>query len=282
VNQVGSASAPATTANLGPAFDVIALAIALRCRVEAVMADDWSITHHGDHRPATGEEDGILLAARHAVGDRPLAIGVETDIPMGRGLGSSAAAFVAGTAAALRAVGDDAAPDRVFRLAAELEGHADQVGASVYGGLLLMSAEGIPMSLPLHPSLRIVVAIPDSRLATVEARAVIPKVHPHDVVLRSLSRVSSLTAGLITGNPDLLAAAHGDEVHELHRADLSPEVEVLKGIARNAGAFHAARSGAGPSVVAVTSLEAADRVAAAIEENGATAINKPMETTGLV
>ncbi len=282
MKQVESASAPATTANLGPAFDVIALAIGLRCRVEAVMADAWTIEHRSDHRPVVGEGDGILAAARHAVGDRPLAMTVESQIPMGRGLGSSAAAFVAGTAAALRAVGDDASPDRVFRIAAELEGHDDQVGASVYGGLVLVPAEGPPLRLPLHPTLRAVIAIPESRLATAEARAVIPSAHPHDVVLRSLARVSSLTAGLITGDPDLLAASHGDEIHESHRADLSPEVEVMKNVARRAGAHHAARSGAGPSVVAVTTVETADQVAAALAETGATVINQPMETTGLV
>jgi len=282
VKHVASASAPATTANLGPAFDVIALAIGLRCRVEAVVADAWTVDHQNDHRPAKGEGDGILVAARHAVGDRPLAMTVRTDIPMGRGLGSSAAAFVAGTAAALRAVGDDASPDRVFRIAAELEGHDDQVGAAVYGGLVLVPAEGLPMRLPLHPNLRAVIAIPESKLPTVEARAVIPKTHPHDVVLRSLSRVSSLTAGLITGDAGMLAASHGDEIHESHRAELSPEVEVMKDVARRAGAHHAARSGAGPSVVAIASVDTADRVAAALVETGATVINEPMDTAGLV
>jgi homoserine kinase len=80
----------------------------------------------------------------------------------------------------------------------------------------------------------------------------------------------------------MLEAAYGDEIHESHRAELSPEVEVLKDVARHAGAYHAARSGAGPSVVAITHLETADRVAAALVENGAMVINKPMETTGLV
>lgn len=282
MNQVASASAPATTANLGPAFDVIALAIGLRCRVEAVEAEAWTIEHQSDHRPAPTEGDGILAAAHHAVGDRPLAMTVDSQIPMGRGLGSSAAAFVAGTAAALRAVGEDASPDRVFRIAAELEGHDDQVGASVYGGLILVPAEGLPMRLPLHPNLRAVIAIPESKLATVEARAVIPKTHPHEVVLRSLARVSSLTAGLITGDPGMLAASHGDEIHESHRAELSPEVEMMKNVARQAGAHHAARSGAGPSVVAIASVESADRVAAALAETGATVINEPVETTGLV
>ena len=282
MSRPATASAPATTANLGPAFDVIALAVALRCSVTAVEADQWAIEHLSEHRPAKGEGDGVMAAARHAVGDRPLSLSVDTRIPLGRGLGSSAAAFVAGAAAALRAVGEDASPDRVFRIAADLEGHDDQVGASVYGGLVLVPAEGLPMRLPLHPSLRAVIAIPDSKLPTAEARAVIPPVHPHDVVLRSLSRVSALTAGLMTGDPAMLAAAHGDEIHESHRAELSPEVEAMKDVARQAGAHHAARSGAGPSVVAITGVDRADAVAAALAATGATVINEPMETTGLI
>ena len=282
MNQVVSASAPATTANLGPGYDVIALAVGLRCQVKAAPADEWSVRHLSEHQPTAGEGDGVLVAAQRAVGERPLALTVETQIPLGRGLGSSAAAFVAGTAAALRAVGDDAAPDRVFRLAAEMEGHDDQVGAAVYGGLVLVPAEGLPIRLPMHPSLRALVAIPETKLPTSEARAVIPPEHEHDVVLRSLSRVSALTAGLISGDAQLLAAAHGDEIHESRRAELSPEVEVLKDVARGAGAFHAARSGAGPSVVAITSIDTADDVASALAAAGATVVNEPMDTTGLI
>jgi homoserine kinase len=197
-------------------------------------------------------------------------------------LGSSAAAFVAGAAAALRAVGEEASPDRVFRIATELEGHADQTGAAVYGGLVIVPAEGLPKRLPLHPSLRPVVAVPGTRLPTYRARAVLPTEYSIDVVIRSLGRVSGLTAGLITGDLDLLSSAHGDEIHEASRADLSPEVVELMDVARRAGAAHAARSGAGPSVVAFATAETADRVAGAFRQAGADVINDPMDTTGLI
>ena len=80
----------------------------------------------------------------------------------------------------------------------------------------------------------------------------------------------------------MLAAAHGDEIHESHRAALSPEVDVMKDVARRAGAHHAARSGAGPSVVAITSVDHADAVASALADAGAMVVNEPMDTTGLV
>lgn len=181
-------------------------------------------------------------------------------------MGSSTAAFVAGAAAALRAAGEEAAPDRVFRIATDLEGHADQTGAAVYGGLVIIPAEGLPMRLPLHPSLRPVVAVPDARLPARRARAVLAEELPLDLVIRSLGRVTGLTAGLITGDPGMLATAHGDEIHEAPRAGLSPEVGQLMDVARQAGALHVARSGAGPSVLALTTADTADRVAGAFRE----------------
>lgn len=223
-----------------------------------------------------------MAAARRAVGDRPLEMEVENSVPLGRGLGSSAAAFVAGAAAALRAHGEEAVPDRVFRIAADMEGHPDQAAAAVYGGLVLVPAEGMPMRLPIHPSLRPIVAVPDTRLATPEARAVLPEQYDRSVMIRTMSRVAALIAGLTTGDPNMLAAAHGDEVHEAWRASLSPEVGEMINIARRAGALHAARSGAGPSVVAFVTQEDADNVARALGDWGAEIIDDPVETTGLI
>ena len=282
MNQPATASAPASTGNLGPAFDCLALALAPRCIVEATRSDEWSVEHTGEHLPGPREDDGVLAAARRAVGDRPLAMRVSTKIPRSRGLGSSGAAFVAGTAAALRAVGEDASPDRVFRIAAGLEGHPDQVAASVYGGLVLIPAEGPPIRLPMHPTLRPVVAVPDVRLPTKEARAVVPFRYPRDVVVRSLGRVAALTAGLITGDPQMLASAHGDEIHEAPRDAISPDVAKLIDVARRAGALHAARSGAGPSVLAIATVDSVDRVVSAFNEWGVDVINAPVETTGLI
>lgn len=282
MSEMASASAPATAANLGPGFDCVGLALSPRCMVKAQPADEWAVLHVGPYSPPPGEGDAVLAAARHTVGERPLALEVDAQIPMGKGIGSSAAAFVAGVAASLRAVGEEAAPDRVFRLAAELEGHADQVGAAVYGGLVVVPGEGIPIRLPLHPSLRPIVAIPETRLPTHKARAILPETYPIDVVIRSLGRMSTLTAGLITGDPALLAASHGDEIHEAPRADLSPEVGHMMETARRAGAVHAARSGAGPSVIAIATRESADRVAAALAEEGATVVNEPIDTVGLI
>lgn len=282
MNDWSSASAPATTANLGPAFDTIALALSPRCVVRARMSDDWKISHVGMHRPTDLESDGVVAAARQAVGDRPLEIEVDNQVPLARGIGSSAAAFVAGAAAAMRAVGEEDALDRVYRIAAEMEGHADQAAAAVYGGMQLIPAEGMPLRLPFHPSLRPVVAVPEMKLATQEARAVLPTSYGSGVVIRSVARTAALVAGLISGDPEMLAAAHGDEIHEAPRDAMSPDVGKLIEVAKRAGALHAARSGAGPSVLAIATLDTMDQVASAFREWGVEVIADPIETRGLI
>lgn len=246
------------------------------------MSDEWSVDHTGEHRPGGNDHDGVVAAARHAIGERPLALEIDNQVPLARGIGSSAAAFVAGAAAAIRAIDEEASPDRVYRIAAEMEGHDDQVAAAVYGGLVLAPAEGMPLRLPIHPTLRPVVAVPETRLPTHEARAILPDTYARDVIIRTVARASALTAGLITGDPEMLGAAHGDEIHEAPRDALSPDVGKLIDVARRAGALHAARSGAGPSVVAIATVEDAARVAGAFREWGVEVINGPVETRGLV
>jgi homoserine kinase len=189
---------------------------------------------------------------------------------------------VAGIAAALRLTGEDVSPDRVYRLSVELEGHADNVAAAVYGGLALVPAEGLPLRLPIYPALQVVIAVPGHHLPTEHARSVIEPAHPHDRVLRSLSRVSALTAGLITGDPALLGAAHGDEIHERARDGISPEVAGLIDVAKGAGALHAARSGAGPSVIAICTAESREKVAEAFGAEGVEVLTPHLATTGLV
>lgn len=163
-----------------------------------------------------------------------------------------------------------------------MEGHSDNVAAAVYGGLTLVPAEGMPLRLPIHPALQLVVAVPQRNLPTEQARRVIDSVHPQDRVLRSLARVAALTSGLITGDPALLAAAHGDEIHEQPREDISPEVSGLIEIGKRAGALHAARSGAGPSVIAFCTAETRERVVAAFGEAGVDVLTPLLASTGLV
>ncbi|MDF1594745.1 MAG: homoserine kinase [Acidimicrobiia bacterium] len=263
---MAEATAPGSSANLGPGFDTLALALEITCRVVAVRAPEWMVSHHGPHAPAPGDDDAVLLAARTAVGaENPLKLEVYNEIPLGRGLGSSAAAFVAGAAAGLRAVDQQADTAVVLRLASDLEGHADNVAASVFGGLVA-AVGSLAQPLVLHPSLRLVIAVPSRRLPTKWARQALPEIVEHDVAARSVARVVALVEAFRTADPRLFAAAAGDELHEAPRGPLFPEAEDLMFTARSAGAVHTCWSGAGPSILAVVDGDGVEAVATALRE----------------
>ena len=276
-----TASAPASSANLGPGFDTIALALDLRCVVRAEHASAWSIAHEGPEVfKGDGADDAILSAAQR-VSDRPLRLAVENQIPISRGLGSSAAAFAAGSLAAMRANGADPDHDELFAVVRELEGHPDNAAAAVYGGLVAV-AEGEVVPLGLSIDLVSVVAVPAVELRTKDARRVLPTAHDLGVVSRTLGRFVGLVEGLRTGSAELLALAAGDEVHEMPRMELDPGVTQLMAVARRSGALHACWSGAGPSVLSFTTSEAQQDLVAALEselgEGGRVLVLTPDQT----
>ncbi|HEX2367666.1 MAG TPA: homoserine kinase [Acidimicrobiia bacterium] len=256
------ATAPASSANLGPGFDTLALALDIRCRVTAQPADRWCIEHVGDERPTSGEDDLVLTAARHTAGtERPLALVVENGIPMGRGLGSSAAAATAAAAAAASVAGIHMGHDALLPLVASLEGHPDNAAAAVYGGLVAVGPGGTVARLELHPSLRPLLAVPDHGLPTTRARAALPETVSRAVAARSVARTVMLVEGLRLADRALLEEASGDELHERPRRHLHPEAEVLIAAAKRAGALHACWSGAGPAVLALVDRAETERVA---------------------
>jgi homoserine kinase len=250
---MAEASAPASSANLGPGFDTLALALDLRCRVVAEAAADWQVDHEGSHSPGPGSHDAVLTAAQVAVGtDRPLHLTVRSEIPVARGLGSSAAVRAAGALAAWRATGSAPNRNQVFELVAGLEGHADNAAATVFGGLQAVTIAGKAYPLALHPDLLPVVAVPHSVLLTSDARAALPDSFSRPAAVGSIQRVVALIEGFRTGDPDLLAAAAGDEIHEGPRTSLNPVAADLMEVALGAGALFACWSGAGPSVLALS------------------------------
>lgn len=261
-----TASVPASSANLGPGFDTLALALDLRCEVRAYPAGEWSVTHTGP-QPYAGPPDGdAVLAAARRVSERPLRLEVSNRIPLCSGLGSSAAAHAAGALAGLRAAGEDPDHDRLFAYVKDLEGHPDNAAAAVYGGLVAVVAASV-VSLTLSPELVPVLAAPGFEMPTPDARKAVPAEVGVEAVVRTLGRVTALVEGLRTGSARLLDLARGDELHETPRAALHPGAARLMEGAAAAGARYVCWSGAGPSVLALAHRQDAARIADAIESS---------------
>ena len=260
------ASAPASSANLGPGFDCLAVALEIRCRVKARRAEKWVVEHVGAHTPPRGSSDAVLDGARSAVGiEHPLSMEVDNQIPIGSGLGSSAAAYAAGMAAASRCMEEPVDFDQIFHKVAALEGHPDNAAATVFGGLVLVGAEGSVHRLRLNQRFGILVLVPTFRLFTSESRRVVAGTFDLRTVIGSLSRMGSLVVGLTTGKSDMLSSALGDQIHESSRNRLQPLVGDFIDAALGAGAVYAAWSGSGPSVLVLTESGETDKVALGIQ-----------------
>ncbi len=245
----GSATAPASSANLGPGFDCLGLAFEVRCRVEATPSDDWLVEELGTTfvpKPT----DYVRRVVAEGVG-RPMRLVINSEVPRSRGLGSSSAVMVATVAAAMRAVGEEPKSEYLFELVAGIEGHGDNAGAAVYGGLVAV-ADGTLRRLELSPELSFVFGIPNEPLKTAKARLALPEEMSRRGAARNVARAVFLVDGLRTGDGEALAMAGGDEIHENHRSALSPITGEMMQAARGAGALHVSWSGAGPTAMAIT------------------------------
>ncbi|MEN8235546.1 MAG: homoserine kinase [Actinomycetota bacterium] len=256
------ASAPATSGNLGPGYDVLGLALDLRCVVDAVPADQMTVDD-GDG-PVPLEPGDMLFSAVTAAVGRPMALTVDNAIPRARGLGSSSAVMTAAAAASVRAQGREPDRQRIFEIVAAIEGHADQAAPAVWGGLYAVGVNG-PHRLEISERLIPIVGIPNTRLSTKRARQVVPTDVPIEMAVRNMSRSVLLIEGLRTANRDALNGAQGDEFHEEPRTPLSPVTTRMVQAARTAGALHTAWSGAGPTAIAFATEETRVAVWAALD-----------------
>ncbi len=276
---------PASSGNVGPGFDVLGLALDITNEVIAETAPGQGVS------VVLGENDDPSLHTRNNMvvrgyesGCDELGIGEDARgavltctnrIPLQRGLGSSAAAAVSGVLAALALHGTPEDPDQVIDIATELEGHPDNVAASVLGGLAVCTSNGPRAMVMPHPGLRAVVFVPEQKLATSEARAVVPTEFSRADAVYNLGRAALLVYA-IASEPRLLSTAMEDRWHQPQRTPLIPHLPALMAAARGAGAFGAALSGAGPSVLALAGGDTAAAVGDAMA-NAAKAAGVPGE-----
>jgi homoserine kinase len=267
-------SAPATSANLGPGFDALGLALALRNEawLEEAPAVEVRVDGEGAASLHAGADNVVARGARMAFDAagrsfRGVRIRCVNRIPLARGLGSSAAAWVCGLAGANALLGGPLDADALLALATRAEGHPDNVAAALLGGLTVSCADGdrvLAVSLPVAASVRFVVLVPEAESSTREARAVLPDAVPRRDAVFNVQRVSLLLAALGAGRGDLLGPAMADKLHQPYRLKLFPWMEAVQAAAAGAGAAGCALSGAGSAILAAT-LGPPDPVARAME-----------------
>jgi homoserine kinase len=270
---------PASSANLGPGFDSFALALPLLAEFELRPARAWSVTVEGDGQGVPADDANLFVisarAAAKAAGREIAAQHVtqRSAIPIARGLGSSAAAIVGGAVAANALLGEPFDRRSLLRIASEVEGHADNVAAALYGAFTVaLPDDGGPVAtrLVFPRTWRICLLIPGRPLSTEEARAVLPAQVSREDAVFNVAHAATLIAAVMRADGALLAIAMADRLHQAARTKLVPALTEVIAAAREAGAFGAALSGAGPSVLAVAPARLAARVVSAMEEAAAT------------
>ena len=279
---------PASTSNLGAGFDCVGVAIdrwlTMSATIEPDAAESVRVERAGSLRGLTVavEHDRIVAAFRSACDaaqrgvPHGLVLRATSDIPVARGLGSSAAASIAGAAAAnalLRLGLDD---HRLLELCVGLEGHPDNVVPAMHGGATLAvgiatddEAGGsarrvVTAPIELHAELALAIAVPDFEVETAYMRAALPRNVPHGVAVRAAALGAALVSGLTSGNPGMLALALDDVLHVPYRRALVRGYDAVTAAALEAGAFGATLSGSGSSLCAVAPRVAVHDVAAAM------------------
>jgi homoserine kinase len=273
---------PASSANLGPGYDVMAAAVSMHLELEVAETGEFSFDPGGAEVP-TGRENLIVRAFESLRPADGIAFRLSSEIPLARGLGSSAAAIVAGLFAADHLFELGLSKDEMVARAARLEGHPDNVAASILGGFVICGTEAGNRRVADHPhdgvvktpvaarfdppgGLEGIVVIPPEEVSTERAREAIPAEVPLDDAVANVSAASRLVLGLHTADLDLIAAGLADAIHQPRRRDLYPRSMELVDSARETGALGATISGAGPAVLVWTTVEDAGKVASQLKD----------------
>lgn len=272
-------SLPGTSANLGPGFDAVGLALSMRLTVEAQVAAGFQIEATGRDAALCGElEHNLILETYRDVLTRagaevvPLHVKLHNEIPLGMGCGSSAAALLAGVALADHFGGLRLGDTGIVAEASRLEGHPDNVAACWYGGFTVSAQDGEVISVATFGAdpdgaggWEMLLAVQPASLATTKARALLPESYSKADAIFNVQRVSLLVAAFAQGRMDLLRTAMQDRMHQPYRVEVCPLLKKLLPLLSEPEIAGVALSGAGPSVLVflageTTMLEAETRI----------------------
>lgn len=255
---------PASTANLGPGFDALGMALGLYNEIEVELTGiGLTLTVEGEGAEKLQPLRERNLVAR-SVTETLLRLGVRPEglrvrmlnrIPLSRGLGSSSAAAMGGVAAAVALAGAPLGPEAMLDLALPYEGHPDNIAPALLGGLTvstLVEGQVKCVKLPVPEGLRAVAVIPEFHLSTAKARRALPPTVPRADAVFNVGRATLLLAALQAGRLDLLREATRDRLHQPYRAPLVPGMEEVLAEGTRAGALACFLSGAGPTLLALT------------------------------
>ena len=250
---------PASTANLGPGFDSVGLALNRYLQLEVTQSDEWMFSFEGPNLEGiSSSTDNLIYEIAKTIADEYDAqlpachVTVTSGIPLGKGMGSSAAAIVAGIQLANTIANLNLSREEVARHASAIEGHPDNAGASVYGGLVI-GTHGEQGTFITHGEVYdvdIVMMVPSQQLLTKKARGILPEVIPFSEAVQASAISNVLVAAILTNNWPLAGEMMvRDLFHQPHRIDLVPGLENIVKTIKNYGAYGAALSGAGPTLI---------------------------------
>ena len=259
---------PASSANLGPGFDVLAAALALHLELVVTETGEFSVDTGGDPLPA--DRTNLCVRAFEALHPADgLRFEVRSTIPLARGLGSSAAAIVAGLMAADHMYELGLGRDEVYARAVELEGHPDNVGAALYGGFVACPRPepgSLPAPVRLEPpeGVEAILVIPADEVPTSSARAALPDEVPLGAAIDNVAAAAQLTLGIERSDLALIRRGLEDRLHQPYRRSLYPRSMELVAEATELGALGATISGAGPTVLVWSFWQDTGKVAKAL------------------
>ena len=260
---------PASSANLGPGYDAMAAAVSLHLELEVEETGEFSLDP-GGLDVSTGRDNLVVRAFESLHPADGISFRLRSEIPLARGLGSSAAAIVAGLFAADHLFELALSKEEMLGRATALEGHPDNVAAAIYGGFVVCGAdaEGAPLAARFDPpeGLEGIVVIPPEEVSTKLAREAIPAEIPLADALANVSSAALLVLGLRSADLDLVSGGLRDAIHQPRRRDLYPRSMEIVAAAAELGALGATISGAGPTVLVWTTWQDAGNVAAALEQ----------------